>query len=302
MVHRFIDHDGHRLLVEALQQQVIVHGAQDLSMEIAKVVEVILCEQGQRLIEQGSSDNDLYFILSGRFNIQVNGRNVAVRIAGAHVGEMALIDPKARRSASAIALVDSVVAKISESNFSLLAANYPILWRNLARELGDRLRQRNDLIKEPNRVKRMFIASSIETLPVANEIQAGLKHDPVVVIVWTNKVFEASDFSLEALERAGEEADFAVLVFGPDDKLLSRGKELDVPRDNVVFELGLFIGAIGRRRVFIVLPQNSSIKIPTDLLGITPITYATGEMKDLAARIGPVCTELRRIVNERTPK
>jgi predicted nucleotide-binding protein len=72
-----------------------------------------------------------------------------------------------------------------------------------------------------------------------------------------------------------------------------------VPRDNVVFELGLFIGALGRRRVFVVIPRGAEIKIPTDLLGLTPISYAPGDAVDLAARLGPVCTEIRDVVSQR---
>ena len=139
-------------------------------------------------------------------------------------------------------------------------------------------------------------------VPVANEIQAGLTHDCVVATVWTNGVFGASKFSLEALEDARSEADFAVLVLYPDDKVISRQHELDAPRDNIIFELGFFIGALGRRRVFIVSPRSTEIKIPTDLLGITPITYAHGDPKDLAAHLGPVCTELRKTIEELGPR
>jgi predicted nucleotide-binding protein len=47
--------------------------------------------------------------------------------------------------------------------------------------------------------------------------------------------------------------DFAILVLTPDDLTQSRGKQQPSPRDNVVFELGLFIGALGRDRVFMVV-------------------------------------------------
>ena len=302
MVNRFTGLDGKRLLVEALRRQAIIQGDLDLARKISEAVEVMRCNTGHRLITQDGSDNDLYFVLSGRFSIQVNDREVAVRVAEEHVGEMALVDPKAKRSASVVAIEDSVVAKISEAKFGELANQYVSLWKNIAQEMGDRLRQRNDLVRRRNKVTKLFIASSTEALPVASEIQAGLSKDPVAVTLWSEGVFGASDFSLEALERAAEEADFAVLVFSADDKLLSRGQELDAPRDNVVFELGLFIGAIGRKRTFIVLPQNTKIKIPTDLLGITPITYAVGDPENPSSKIGPICTELRRILNQRGPK
>lgn len=253
------------------------------------------------LITQDAADNDLYFILAGRFSVQVHGREVAHRDAGQHVGEMALIDPKARRSASVVAIEESVVARVSEAAFTGLANQKPRLWRHLARELADRLRQRNVLVRPRNEIPRLFIGSSAESLMIGNDIQAGLQLDKVVVEVWTNQVFGASQFSLEALERMAAEVDFAALVLGPDDRVISRGHESDAPRDNVVFELGLFMGAIGRRRTFLVLPHGLDIKVPSDLLGITPLRYAH-HPTHLAASLGPVCSELRKIICERGPK
>jgi predicted nucleotide-binding protein len=149
---------------------------------------------------------------------------------------------------------------------------------------------------------RIFIGSSTETLPIANEIQAGLAHDSFIVKVWTNRVFGASQFFLESLEEATNSADFAVLIIGPDDKVTSRNEVLDAPRDNVVFELGLFIGALGRKRVFFVIPKGAQLKIPTDLLGVNPITYSLSDPEELASQLGPVCTELRRSIINLGPR
>lgn len=88
------------------------------------------------------------------------------------------------------------------------------------------------------------------------------------------------------------DSDFAVLVLTPDDTVTSRRLEQPAPRDNCIFELGLFMGALGRNRTYIVKPRDSDIKIPTDLLGLTPLTYALGEANTLVDRIAPVCTEL----------
>ena len=65
-------------------------------------------------------------------------------------------------------------------------------------------------------------------------------------------------------------------VFGQDD-WTSKGAAPDpeagqaAPRDNVVFEAGLFGGAIGMRRTFILHARGA--KLPTDLLGMTSIRY-----------------------------
>lgn len=298
MIGRFSGPHGQRLLTDVIAQQPIVYGNYGLAAKLASLAELVSCDQGCYLIKENDTDNDLFMIITGQFSVLVNGREVAQRKAGEHVGEMALIDPKAHRSASVVASEASVVAKVTEACFIELATEHPDLWRRLAKELGDRLRQRNSLVYQRNDRIKMFVGSSTETLQIANAIQAGLAHDAVTVTVWTNHVFGPSRFFLESLEDATNSADFAVLVVGPDDKVTSRGEDLDAPRDNVVFELGLFMGAVGRKRVFIVMPRGGELKIPTDLLGLNPITYALGDPKDLAARIGPVCTELRNAINE----
>ena len=72
------------------------------------------------------------------------------------------------------------------------------------------------------------------------------------------------------------EVDFAVFVFAQDDWTTKGGSpETGVgeasPRDNVVFEAGLFGGALGIRRTFIL--HANGAKLPSDLLGLTTIRY-----------------------------
>lgn len=299
---RFTGAEGERLVIDALLAQTLVQGSRDIAAALALASELVDYEPGAVLIGQGASDNDLYLILAGGFSILVNGREVARRSVHQHVGEMAVIDPARRRSATAVALEESVVARIPEPRFAEVANRFPELWRRIACELGDRLRQRNDLVRQMNDVPRVFVGSSTETLDVANAIQAGLAHDPFIVTVWTNGVFGPSEFSIEALERAGAETDFAVLVLGPDDRVTSRSEESLAPRDNVILELGLFLGALGRSRVVLVLPEGMDVKIPTDLLGVTPLTYPAGEMRDLPSRLGPACTKLRSVIGNVGPK
>ena len=70
----------------------------------------------------------------------------------------------------------------------------------------------------------------------------------ISVDVWNQgTIFGLGTATLEALEQAVLAYDFAVFVFSPDDELQSRGKVKPVARDNVVFELGLFIGRLSRR-------------------------------------------------------
>ncbi|MBL9118171.1 MAG: nucleotide-binding protein [Verrucomicrobiaceae bacterium] len=305
MITRFQGPDGHPRLIAALRAQQCVHNDEDLAKELANLVDLVQIEPGKpesTFIKQGDSDNDIFLILTGKVSVVVNGREKARRKTGQHVGEMAAIDPSARRSADVVAIEQTVLARISEPAFSKLASKYPDLWRRLALEIAERLRQRGLEVQPPNDKPHIFIGSSVEALPIARELQAGLAHDPFVVRLWTDGVFRASRDSVDSLVAAVKKADFAILVLTADDTLISREVEHRAPRDNCIFELGLFMGALGRDRTFIIKPRGIDIKLPTDLLGITPLEYAEGTEDTIAARVGPVCTAVRKTVQNLGPK
>ncbi len=267
-----------------------------MASELAEKLELVRCNPGEDLIKQDAPDSEIFFILSGRVTVLVNGREVAVRKSGQHVGEMAMIDPSARRCATVRALEETVAAKVIEPVFAGLAEVHPRLWRLIGLELGDRLRQRNALVMPPNPRPVLFIASSKESLPIARAIQSGLRYDDVLVRAWTDGVFGASNFAIDDLQDQVVTSDFAVIVLGPDDRVNSRAVEKDAPRDNVTFELGLFMGALTRKRTILVQPRGADLKIPSDLLGLTPIEYLPGKPEDLPANIAPVCDDIRKLV------
>jgi CRP/FNR family transcriptional regulator, cyclic AMP receptor protein len=135
-------------LVEALKAQSLIHEA-DIAAELAKCVRIEKVRRKQPVIEKGSADNDLIFILAGEFVVTVGKEVVARCSAGEHVGEMALVDPGVERSATVIAESDSLVARVSEPDFSAIADRFPHLWRRLAAELAQRLRDTT----HPSRLK-----------------------------------------------------------------------------------------------------------------------------------------------------
>ena len=81
----------------------------------------------------------MIFILAGDFFVIVGRQVIARRTAGHYVGEIALVDPDAPRSATVTSGSDAVIARISEPEFSALADRFPGLWRRLGRELAARL-------------------------------------------------------------------------------------------------------------------------------------------------------------------
>lgn len=141
---------------------------------------------------------------------------------------------------------------------------------------------------------RAFIGSSVEGLNIAYAIQQNLLHD-VEITVWSQGIFDLSANTMESLIDAVSSTDFGIFVFSPDDRVKMRGKESASIRDNVLFEMGLFIGKLGRDRVFFLIPDTGEPHIPTDLLGINCAKYESGRSDhNIEAATGSACQKMRQ--------
>src|SRR6516165_7231816 len=103
MPGRFLGKRGRGLRVQALASQKLAASNRELAEELADLVEVFSIPVGETLITQGGNDKSIYFVLSGTFDVIVNGRRIAGRGPNEHVGEMAAIQPAQRRSANVVA-------------------------------------------------------------------------------------------------------------------------------------------------------------------------------------------------------
>lgn len=119
--------------------------------------------------------------------------------------------------------------------------------------------------------KRLFIGSSSEELKVAETVKAFLIGDFDVTIwndnVWDTSVFKINQNFLADLLKASLQFDFGILIGTKDDKVMFRGKEMLQPRDNVLFELGLFTGRLGTSKCAFLIDKD--IKLPSDFNGLT---------------------------------
>ncbi len=280
----------------------MVAGNLDLAKELADLVQPIHIKAGDTIILQDAYGNDIYFIIIGKFRVVINGRVTGHRGINDQVGEMAAIEPTQARSATIVADEDSVVCRLSEPQLAELAKRYPDIWRYLAKELSRRLAERNNLVRPVRDAIRVFIVSSAEALNIAEQIQNNLRYANFLVEIWTNGVFKASNYPLESLEKAVEDSDFAIAIATPDDLLEVRGETKPAPRDNVIFELGLFIGHLGRERSFLLEPRGEGVKLPTDFSGLTTIDYRYGPLKELPSLLGPACTTIKNTINELGPR
>jgi hypothetical protein len=145
-----------------------------------------------------------------------------------------------------------------------------------------------------DRKPRLFIGSSTEGLDVAYAMQENLA-DAAQVTVWNQGQFELSSTVIEGLDQATRSFDCAAFVFAPSDVATIRAERYEIVRDNVLFELGLFIGSLGRNRCFLVQPAEArDLRLPTDLLGIVVGTYEPSrDDENLAAALGPACNRIR---------
>lgn len=293
MITRFQGEEGKRRLEVALEEHVLINGDQELAKAIAGKAELRQFAPGEDIIQQDGHDSDLFFIIAGAANVLVNGRIVAKRSAGHHVGEMALIDPTAKRSATVKASELTVVAVLTEPLFSELGDKNPKLWRRIAIELASRLRERSKYHRQPNTKPMIFIGSSKESLNIAEKIQHGIVSDEFVVKTWVDGIFDASATAIESLASVIEMFDFGVIVLNADDMVESRGVQKHAPRDNAVFELGLLMGGFGRSRTYIVKPKGLDIKIPSDLLGVVCLEFDPTSAESLTSSVTSACDQLR---------
>ena len=118
---------------------------------------------------------------------------------------------------------------------------------------------------------RIFLGSSGKQAKLLQAIARGLE-EVAEVEPWTT-TFNPGRSTLDRLVELSQEVDFAAFVFAQDDWTTADASESvqASPRDNVVFEAGLFGGALGMRRTFILHATGS--KLPTDLLGLTSVRY-----------------------------
>lgn len=144
---------------------------------------------------------------------------------------------------------------------------------------------------------RAFIGSSSEGRELAETLQAALS-DNLEVEVWDQGVFTPGLNTLDDLLRIAGSHDLAILLLTPDDVLAKRGESGRAPRDNVLFELGLFMGALGRRRVFAVCPRSDTPILPTDLLGVNLLFYEARVGGNLRAQLNPCALRIRQAARE----
>ena len=134
---------------QAIKNNHLVYGLADEDLEcLAEIATERTFATGESLCRQGDVGTDLFIVLSGRLSVRVGGGEQLAELSpGSVVGEMGLIEPR-NRSASVVALEETRVAAISQTDLRQLLVTDGnlgfVVLCNITRVLSDRLRQTDD--------------------------------------------------------------------------------------------------------------------------------------------------------------
>lgn len=119
---------------------------------------------------------------------------------------------------------------------------------------------------------KVFIGSSSEAVSVVR-IVANALSKTCDVFAWDTNPVNPGQFLVEGLLEISESVDFAIFILSADDQLNYRENQYNAPRDNVIFEAGLFMSKVGRERVFLLSAEGKNLKYPTDIAPIQRVPY-----------------------------
>jgi len=149
----------------------------------------------------------------------------------------------------------------------------------------------------------VFVASSSEGLELARQVRLFLQRelgDLGTVQLWPD-AFEPGQTTIEDLERAIIDHDFAVVILTADDMSKVRTVEQPSPRDNLIFELGLFTAGLGRDRTSAWTARGIDIKLPSDIAGVARVTFDnTDGSRDCSLQ--RACIELAHRMRKKGPR
>ena len=285
-----------KALIRDLRGMILLEGSEVIATDVAEAAEVGHFKKGETLIREGQDDHEIHFVLSGRLQVSVKGREFAVIGPGAHVGEIALVNPNVGRSATVRALEDSVTAKLSPDAFARIAERHKSLWRRLSQVLGNHLRWSNQFLERPNACPRILICASEIGVPFALAMRsqtADRSKNPVWQV--ETHCLEEPD-SLASLQRVLSGADLGVIIIAPGD--LEFSPKGDSLAEMVLLQCGMCFGVLGPERTLIVQPSDLGKESPATTLNLTPLTYRLDPHEALRSDIESISSRIQTAIRE----
>ena len=155
---------------------------------------------------------------------------------------------------------------------------------------------------------KLFLGFSSEEEFLAEYFIDALR-DVATVVPWKDDEYLNTPMqsTLEALMEATIKYDYGLFLFTPDDLIKSRGKTARTTRDNVIFEFGLFLGKLGRERVFAVKRKDADpekkVKDISDLAGYNiPGFTQTRDVDEMRQSVRTAVRGIRKLIQEQRRK
>src|SRR6266496_4202401 len=152
-------------------------------------------------------------------------------------------------------------------------------------------------MEERNYLPSLYIGSSSEGIEVAEYLQQALEGHCESTLSGQD-VFGLGQSPLESLALACKRSDFAAFILTPGDMVTKEDNLKETPRDNVLFEIGFFMGGLGRYRTFIVYCQIDELNLPSHLRGVRQVTFKKREDGNMSAAISTVARTIRTAIEK----
>jgi len=130
----------------------------------------------------------------------------------------------------------------------------------------------------------VFIGSSSAAKSQARAVIQKFSGPTLRFLPWWD-AFDPGRTLLEDLDAIGDKVDAVLMIFTPESDSTVRGKEVQVPNLNVLFEFGYFCGRFGRARVAML--KYGDFYLPSDFGGYVHIFGGTHFKRGVAAPVGP---------------
>jgi hypothetical protein len=153
------------------------------------------------------------------------------------------------------------------------------------------------------RIPAVFIGCSAEALEIAENLKHAMQSSKIAVAtIWKQAFSPVSGGTLESLVDGAERFDFAILIVTPDTQVSARGRAFSLARANVLFEIGLFVGTLGRERTFIVAGEQDEVELPSNLHGATIARFQRPSHGNLKASMMPAVITIREAIRSLGPR
>ncbi|MFN4087043.1 MAG: STING domain-containing protein [Spirosomataceae bacterium] len=118
---------------------------------------------------------------------------------------------------------------------------------------------------------KIFIGSSTAGYTIAEKVKANLSAIADCFLWQDPDVWETNRSTFDNLIRMSNYFDFGVFVATCDDLTLTNDILVIEPRDNVILEMALFLGAMGHHKSFLLV--EAGVKLPSDFNGIFMLRF-----------------------------